>query len=136
MASADLMLGKFKDDREDESKRDSRDSLKDRFKEARYAAETGQSFPKDTETASIASRSASLAGLGVTTPSTTSHDDDIVEVEPTKMARSASDAACSSLRARSSSSLAAASTNPSPKLASVNSSISGTTCRSISRSRA
>ncbi|KIW06256.1 uncharacterized protein PV09_02728 [Verruconis gallopava] len=76
-ASADLLVGQFKDEREDEGKRDSRDSLKDRFKEARIAAETGQPYPRDSAhiaehggaIAGLIARSQSI-GLGVTSPPT------------------------------------------------------------------
>jgi hypothetical protein len=84
-ASADLLVGQFKNDREDESKRDSRDSLRDRFKEARYAAETGQPYPRDTADvathggaiAGLIGRSASI-GLGVTSPTAMSPEDESI----------------------------------------------------------
>ncbi|RDI84575.1 hypothetical protein Vi05172_g5282 [Venturia inaequalis] len=59
---ADLMVGRYKEDKDPASKRESQDSLKTKFKALRFAAETGLQLPgADSETGATPGRSASIA---------------------------------------------------------------------------
>ncbi|TID24250.1 gtpase activating protein [Venturia nashicola] len=87
---ADLMLGRYKEDKDPASRRESQDSLKTKFKALRFAAETGHQLPgADPETGPLPGRSASIAH-GVAGSALLTPDEERTEAQAGPMFRSAS----------------------------------------------